>query len=287
MTFSIVGRDARTGDLGVAVASKFLAVGALVPFVRGGVGAVATQSYVNPTFGPEGLRLLATGLDAAAVGAHFQATDSGIAQRQFGLVGADGRSVTFTGPDCHAWAGGYAAPDVAIQGNILAGPGVVEAMRAAWEAGSDLPLPRRLLAALNAGDAAGGDRRGRQSAALLCAGPGRGYGGLTDDWVNLRADDHADPCRKLARLLDLHDLLFTRPESTRPLTEEELAWLRALLITQGHATALPRGPWDADTEAAAWALFGTENLEERWVPGGQIDPVALAYLRAQYPTRVG
>ena len=105
MTFSIVGRDARTGDLGVAVASKFLAVGALVPFVRGGVGAVATQSYVNPTFGPEGLRLLATGLDAAAVGAHFQATDSGIAQRQFGLVGADGRSTTFTGPDCHAWQG--------------------------------------------------------------------------------------------------------------------------------------------------------------------------------------
>ncbi|MXV20399.1 DUF1028 domain-containing protein [Deinococcus xianganensis] len=287
MTFSIVGRDARTGDLGVAVASKFLAVGALVPFVRGGVGAVATQSYVNPTFGPEGLRLLASGLDAAAVGAHFQATDSGIAQRQFGLVGADGRSATFTGPDCHDWAGGYAATDVAIQGNILAGPGVVEAMRAAWEAGSGLPLPRRLLAALNAGDAAGGDRRGRQSAALLCAGPGRGYGGLTDDWVNLRADDHADPCRELARLLDLHDLLFTRPELTRPLTDEELAWLRALLITQGYATALPGGPWDADTEAAAWALFGAENLEERWVGGGQVDPVALAYLRAQYPTRVG
>jgi len=286
MTFSIVGRDARTGDLGVAVASKFLAVGAQVPFVRGGAGAVATQSYVNPTFGPEGLRLLASGLDAAAVGAHFQATDSGIAQRQFGLVGADGRSVTFTGPDCHAWAGGYAAADVAIQGNILAGPGVVEAMRAVWEAGSALPLPRRLLAALNAGDAAGGDRRGRQSAALLCAGPGRGYGGLTDDWVNLRADDHADPCRELARLLDLHDLLFTRPESTRPLSDEELAWLRALLITQGHATALPRGPWDADTEAAAWALFGTENLEERWVSGGQVDPVALAYLRAQYPAPV-
>ena len=282
MTFSIVGRDARTGDLGVAVASKFLAVGALVPFVRGGVGAVATQSYVNPTFGPEGLRLLASGLDAAAVGAHFQATDPGIAQRQFGLVGADGSSTTFTGPDCHAWAGGYAAADVAIQGNILAGPGVVEAMRAAWEAGAELSLPRRLLAALNAGDAAGGDRRGRQSAALLCAGPGRGYGGLTDDWVNLRADDHADPCRELARLLDLHDLLFTRPETTRPLTDEELAWLRALLLAQGHATALPGGPWDADTEAAAWALFGTENLEERWAPGGQVDPVALAYLRAQY-----
>ncbi|MCD0171896.1 DUF1028 domain-containing protein, partial [Deinococcus sp. 23YEL01] len=132
MTFSIVGRDARTGDLGVAVASKFLAVGALVPFVRGGVGAVATQSYVNPTFGPEGLRLLGGGLSAEVISAHFQVTDPGIAQRQFGMVGASGDSVTFTGPDCHAWAGGYAGPDVAIQGNILAGPGVVTAMRAAW-----------------------------------------------------------------------------------------------------------------------------------------------------------
>ncbi|GAA5437163.1 DUF1028 domain-containing protein [Deinococcus aquaticus] len=282
MTFSIVGRDARTGDLGVAVASKFLAVGALVPFVQGGVGAVATQSYVNPTFGPEGLRLLSSGLDAQAVSAHFQATDPGIAQRQFGLVAASGGSATFTGPGCHAWAGGYAAPDVAIQGNILAGAGVVTAMRAAWEAGTDLPLPRRLLAALMAGDAAGGDSRGRQSAALLCAGPGRGYGGLTDDWVNLRADDHAAPCAELARLLDVHDLLFTRPETTRPLTPEQLDWLRALLIRQGHAAALPAGPWDADTEAAAWALFGTENLEERWVPGGQVDPVALAYLQQRY-----
>ncbi|UBV43696.1 DUF1028 domain-containing protein [Deinococcus taeanensis] len=285
MTFSIVGRDARTGDLGVAVASKFLAVGALVPFVQGGVGAVATQSYVNPTFGPEGLRLMAGGHSAEATSAHFQATDSGIAHRQFGLVRADGTSATFTGPDCHAWAGGYAAPDVAIQGNILAGAGVVQAMRAAWEAGRALPLPRRLLAALIAGDAAGGDRRGRQSAALVCAGPGRGYGGLTDDWVNLRSDDHPDPCGDLARLLDTHDLLFGRPDTTRVLTPAELAWLRALLVTQGYAPDLPQGDWDDRTEAAAWALFGTENLEERWVPGGQFDPVALGYLQARHAGR--
>lgn len=109
-----------------------------------------------------------------------------------------------------------------------------------------------------------------------------GYGGLTDDWVNLRADDHPDPCAELERLLDLHDLLFGRPETTRELTAEELEWLRALLIQEDYATSLPAGPWDADTEAAAWALFGTENLEERWVPGGHFDPVALAYLRERF-----
>ncbi|ABF45700.1 protein of unknown function DUF1028 [Deinococcus geothermalis DSM 11300] len=282
MTFSIVGRDPATGDLGVAVASKFLAVGALVPFARAGVGAVATQSYVNPNYGPDGLRLLAEGRPPQEVAAEFRRTDPDIEQRQFGIVAADGRSVTFMGENCHAWAGGRAQENVAIQGNILTGPKVVEAMRAAWEGAEDQPLPRRLLAALRAGDAAGGDRRGRQSAALLCVGPGRGYGGLTDDWVNLRADDHPDPCAELERLLDLHDLLFGRPETTRELTAEELEWLRALLIQEDYATSLPAGPWDADTEAAAWALFGTENLEERWVPGGHFDPVALAYLRERF-----
>ncbi|CAM3917297.1 DUF1028 domain-containing protein [Deinococcus frigens] len=282
MTFSIVGRDAATGDIGVAVASKFLAVGALVPFVRAGVGAVATQSYVNPNFGPDGLRLLAEGLSPQAVSAHFQAEDSGIAQRQFGIVAANGQSVTFSGPGCHDWAGGRAEQDVAIQGNILTGPEVVEAMHAAWNAAAGQPLPRRLLAALRAGDEAGGDKRGRQSAALLCAGPGRGYGGLTGDWVNLRADDHAEPCAELQRLLDTFDLLFGRPTQTRELSAGELSWLRALLTGQGHASNLPDGPWDAETEAAAWSLYGTENLEERWARGGQFDPVALAYLQEHF-----
>jgi uncharacterized Ntn-hydrolase superfamily protein len=284
MTFSIVGRDPLTGDLGVAVASKFLAVGALVPFARAGVGAVATQSYVNPNFGPDGLNLLASGLGPQEVAARFQAEDADIRQRQFGIVAADGRSVTFSGEGCHAWAGGFAGQGVAIQGNILTGPEVVEAMREGWEAGAGQPLPQRLLTALQAGDAAGGDKRGRQSAALLCVGPGRGYGGLTDDWVNLRADDHSGPCAELARLLGLHELLFGRPESTQELSEPELEWLRALLIYEDHATSLPGGPWDAETEAAAWALFGTENLEERWMPGGRFDPVALSYLRQRFGT---
>jgi uncharacterized Ntn-hydrolase superfamily protein len=282
MTFSIVGRDPLTGDLGVAVASKFLAVGALVPFVRAGVGAVATQSYVNPNYGPDGLHLLASGRSPQEVAATFGAQDTGFEQRQFGLVAADGRAVTHTGQRCHAWAGGLARADVAIQGNILTGPEVVGAMLAAWEGAQGQPLPRRLLAALRAGDAVGGDRRGQQSAALLCAGPGRGYGGLNDDWVNLRADDHADPCAELERLLGIHELLFGRPETTRPLTPDELGWLRALLVRGGYAATLPGGAWNAETEAAAWALYGTENLEERWVPGGEVDPAALAYLQEKF-----
>lgn len=281
MTFSIVGAD-RAGGIGVAVASKFLAVGGIVPYLQGGVGAVATQSYVNPRFGPQGLALLAQGLPPEEVAARLIAEDGGAAQRQFGLVSAPGESATHTGNACHAWAGGVSGPGFAVQGNILTGPDVVEAMHRAWDEGEALPLPRRLLAALQAGDRAGGDRRGRQSAALRVVAPGRGYAGLDDNWVDLRADDHPDPCAELARLLDLHDLFAGRPERTEPLEKAELAWLRSLLLRQGHASELPGGAWDAQTEAAAWALYGTENLEERWVPGGRFDPVALAYLRERF-----
>lgn len=282
MTFSIIGRDDQTGDIGVAVASKFLAVGAFVPYVRSGVGAVATQSYVNPMFGPQGLAAMADGTVPGAVATTFRAQDPDIEQRQFGLVSATGASTTFTGADCFDWAGGWAAPNVAIQGNILAGADVVDAMRAAWETTVGQALPARLLTALRAGDAAGGDRRGRQSAALLCAGPGRGYGGLTDDWANLRVDDHPDPCAELERLLGIHELLLGRPIETRLLTDDERRWLRVLLVRQGYATELPDGAWDSATEAAAWALYGSENLEERWVGGGRVDPVALAYLRETF-----
>ncbi|RTR25809.1 DUF1028 domain-containing protein [Deinococcus radiophilus] len=282
MTFSIVGRDPVTGDLGVAVASKFLAVGAVVPYVKFGVGAVATQSYVNPAFGPRGLELLGQGLGPEQVSARFEGEDGDIAQRQFGLISATGQAQTFTGSECHGWAGGLAGPDYAIQGNILTGPEVVQATLEGWQGAQGQPLPRRLLAALQAGDAAGGDKRGRQSAALVCAGQGRGYAGLSDDWVNLRADDHPDPCAELERLLGLYELLFDRPQETRELSGEELAWLRALLVREGYARELAGGPWDQATEAAAWALYGTENLEERWVEGGRVDPQALKYLQEKF-----
>lgn len=174
MTFSVAGRDPRTGDIGVAVASKFLAVDALVPFVKSGVGAVATQSYVNPNFGPDGLAL-AGGRAPQDVAAHFQAQGTDIGQRQFGLVDLQGRSATLTGGDGHAWAGSWAGPDVAIQGNLLAGPEVVDAMRAAWEAGDTQPLPHPACClpcgpeTRRAATVAGGSRR------PWCA-PGRGGG---------------------------------------------------------------------------------------------------------------
>ena len=166
MTFSIVARDPATGDLGIAIASKALAVGAVAPFARAGVGAISTQAMPNVAYGPDGLARLTGGEDPEAVLAALTAADSLASQRQAGIVDALGRSASWTGSDCMAWAGGRTAPGVAIQGNILTGPEVVDAMLAAWESSTG-PFPRRLLAALRAGDQAGGDSRGRQSAALL------------------------------------------------------------------------------------------------------------------------
>jgi uncharacterized Ntn-hydrolase superfamily protein len=209
MTFSIVGRSA-DGALGVAVASKFLAVGAIVPAAETGVGAIATQSYANVAYRPQGLAMLRTGVPAADAVAGLTAADPLRATRQLGVVGVDGDGATFTGDDCEDWAGGLAGDGFAIQGNILTGPEVVEATREAWLANESMPLGRRLLAALLAGDAAGGDKRGRQSAAVYVVSKGNGYGG-SDVRYDLRVDDHREPCPELVRLMDLHDVLFARP----------------------------------------------------------------------------
>jgi uncharacterized Ntn-hydrolase superfamily protein len=277
MTFSIV---ARAGDAyGVAVASKFLAVGAVVPAAEAPVGALATQSYANVAYRPQGLALLRTGVDPAGVVAGLTAADPGRAKRQLGVVAAAGPGATFTGPECHDWAGGEAGEGWAIQGNLLAGPQVVAAMRDAWLASSaDAPLARRLQAALHAGDRAGGDRRGRQSAALLVVAPSQGYGSTSDVVVDLRADDHPDPIGELARLLDVHTMLFGKPEPDAlrelagPLADEvgRLLSLAGHPVTDSTSVAL-------DAALAGWA--GIENLEERIVPG-KIDPLVLAHLRA-------
>src|SRR5215510_12137388 len=212
MTFSIVARSADGQSCGVAVASKFLAVGAAVPAAEAGVGALATQSYANLAYRPQGLALLRTGVAAAHVVAGLTAADGGRAQRQLGVVGSDGDGATFTGDGCHEWAGGVAGDGYAIQGNILTGPEVVDAMRDRWLALTGEPrFARRILAALRAGDKAGGDRRGRQSAALLVVAAKQGYGGTSDVVVDLRVDDHTDPVGELTRLLDLHALYFDKP----------------------------------------------------------------------------
>ena len=267
MTYSIVAFDRETMQWGVAVASKAMCVGAHVPWGAGGVGAVATQAYHDLRYGFEGLDALKQGRDAAGVVAELTTDDPESVFRQLGVVDAEGRAATFTGERCTAWAGGLSGDSWAVQGNILAGPHVVAAMRESWDATKDEPkLERRLLAALTAGDRAGGDKRGRQSAALLVVRDGAGYGGNDDIAADLRVDDHPDPCTELARLLDLHELYLTAS------TEDEKVPVDAALREELETRARDRGHGSFD----AWV--GTENYEMR-VGGDWIDRRILAILR--------
>ena len=208
-TFSIVARDPRTGELGVAVQSRFLAVGSVVPWAKAGVGAVATQSLANTTYGPEGLKLLAAGTSPEDAVKQLTDADPQRAVRQLGIVNAAGKAATFTGSECNAWAGGRIGENFAAQGNILAGEAVVTAMADSFEksAASGKELGQRLLDALKAGQAAGGDKRGMQSAALLIVHEGWGYAGLNDRYRDLRVDDHGQPIRELQRIYDLHKII--------------------------------------------------------------------------------
>ena len=304
MTFSIVARDPANGDLGVAVASKFLAVGSVVPWAQAGVGAIATQALANVTYGPDGLAALESGADAKAVLARLTEADDGRSERQLGIVDAHGGSASHTGEGCLAWAGGRVADGLAIQGNILVGPAVVDAMFDAFgtSVGS---LPDRLLTALLAGDRAGGDARGRESAALLVVRAGGGYGGTTDRWIDLRVDDHADPVPELRRLFDIWRLLSERPEPEDLVAIDPAlaAELRDRLTRAGWAPGRddafaasvrgavagvtrigsPRdaGPdWDAAWDGALLTWMGVANLEERTAAAGWIDPAVLEELRA-------
>ncbi|KOX13467.1 major pilin protein FimA [Micromonospora sp. NRRL B-16802] len=278
VTFSLVARSADGRLHGVVVASKFLAAGALVPAAEAEIGALATQAHVNLAYRPQGLALLRTGVAAADVVAGLVAADGDRAHRQLGVVGATGPGATWTGPACHPWAGGRVGDGWAAQGNILAGPEVVDALADAWLAGSALPFAERLVAALRAGDEAGGDRRGRQSAGLLVVERGGGYAGTSDVLVDLRVDDQPDPVAELERLLAVHTLLFSRPDPATLLdlsgaVADEVA---ALLAALGHQVAAD-GPEEA---LFSWAAL--ENLEERLVPG-RIDPVVLTHLRSVAP----
>lgn len=201
-TFSIAARDPSNGDLGVAVASKFFAVGSVVPWARAGVGAIATQSHANTSYGPAGLNLLAGGAPPELVLAELARSDPESRLRQVGIVDAQGRSATFTGDGCTGWAGGNARPNCAVQGNILVGAVVIDAMTAAFDAAQG-ELAERLLAALEAGDRVGGDSRGKQSAALLVVRAHGGYAGFNDRYIDIRSDDHPEPTADLKRLLSL------------------------------------------------------------------------------------
>jgi len=209
-TFSIVAFDPETQELGIAVQSKFIAVGAVVPWAKAGVGAVATQSYANTTYGPKALELLAKGEAPEAVMSKITEEDKGAAVRQVGIVSAKGESATFTGAECNAWAGGIKGKNFCCQGNILAGEDVVKNMAKSfqWSTGD---LGERLIAALQAAQEAGGDTRGMQSAALLIVRDGWGYGGYNDRYRDLRVDDHAEPIKELKRIYDLHRQIFPKP----------------------------------------------------------------------------
>lgn len=263
MTFSIVAGDPRREEWGVAVASKFPAVGAVVPFAAAGAGAVASQAWANVALGPDGLAMLGEGRDAGEVLASLMEGDEGRDQRQVGVVDAAARAATFTGDGCMPWAGGLTGEGFACQGNILTGPEVVERMAEAYRA-EEGELVDRLLAALEAGDEAGGDRRGKQSAAVLVVRPAGGYGGKSDRYVDLRVDDHAEPVRELRRIFTVYDreyLVRNDPllPATPALVEEVQRRLRRSGHYQGQVTALLDDP----TRAALEAFAGEFNLEGR------------------------
>lgn len=282
-TFSIVACDLAQQAWGVAVASKFPAVGARVPWVAVG-GAVATQSYANTSYGPRGLALLGEGKSAEETLDILLASDPDRDHRQVGIVDMHERAATFTGEKCLAWAGGTVGEGFAVQGNILAGPQVVEAMVEAFmhTAGD---LAERLMAALLAGDHAGGDRRGRQSAALLAAKPKAGYGGFDDIWLDYRVDDDPDPVHRLAGLLELHHLYFGKsPPEDELLIEGEVAIrLQALLTRLGYYVGPASGSYDPATRAALEAFLGNENFEDRAdFEHGRIDRPVFGHLIRRY-----
>jgi uncharacterized Ntn-hydrolase superfamily protein len=266
-TYSICACDLEAGQWGVATQSKFLAVGSVVPWAAPLVGAVATQSYANPRYGPDGLDLLRGGCSAEEAIARLTAADRDREQRQLGIVDAAGRGATYTGSGCHAWAGGRAGDGYAAQGNILVSAATVDALVDTFLTSAGSPLAERLIDCLAAAQAAGGDRRGQQSAALLVVERDGGYAGLSDTLVDLRVDDHERPIEELRRLFRLHHALFGKtPEEDWLVVDDELAAeIAERLAALGHSSL------------DDWA--GVENLEERVAGTDRIDPVVLAALR--------
>jgi uncharacterized Ntn-hydrolase superfamily protein len=283
MTFSIAAWDPNSSppEWGVAVASKFLAVGSAVPWVRARAGAVATQALANLSYGPEGLDRLARGERAAEVIEALTGKDEDSAHRQLGIVDAAGTSATFTGSECFDWAGGRTGDGYCCQGNILTGPDVVDRMAEAFERTTG-ELAVRLLAALSAGDAAGGDRRGRQSAAVYVAREGGGYGGGIDRSVDLRVEDHPEPIPELERLFHLHRLYFPRPEDLEfvPVDEALAEELRGALKAAGYEPG--DGAGYASVRDALFEYIGSENLEERWTEDPTIEAGILEHLRSNH-----
>jgi uncharacterized Ntn-hydrolase superfamily protein len=279
MTFSIVGFDPDNGDLGVAVASKFPCVGAVVPWARAGVGAVATQAWANTDLGPDGLRLMAGGMPASSALDAVLEGDDGRDERQAGLVDANGGAATFTGSGCVDWAGGVSGEHFAAQGNILAGEDVVTAMADAF-VGTEGDLSDKLLAAVRAGDAAGGDRRGKQSAALLVVRADGGYEGRNDRYIDLRVDDHPDAPTELARLFTVwDDTMLVRHDPPLEATTELVGEIQRRLAALGRYAGAADGSYDEETRSAVEDWAGWYNLEGRLRDDDQISQHLVMELR--------
>jgi uncharacterized Ntn-hydrolase superfamily protein len=287
-TFSIVAADVRTGQLGVAVQSKFPTVGAIVPAARAGAGAVATQALGNVTWKKKALDLLATGVPVEEVLKKLVAADPQRDERQLGLVDARGKAASWTGKRCPDFAGSIVGDGYAVQGNILVSRATIEAMAAAYEAAvkAGRPLAERLLLALEAGQAAGGDRRGQESAALLVVRPGGGYLGGDDTWIDLRVDDAAKPIAELRRLYaDVHQYYFG---DTTELTTIDAALAKEVqtsLASLGFYQGPAGGQYDPATRLAMEDWMGWENLEGRIKPGDVVDALVLRHLRRQVAER--
>ena len=266
-TYSIVACDLATSQWGVAVQSKFLSVGSVVPWAEPHVGAIATQAYANPRYGPDGLGLLREGLSADEVVARLTEADDGRSERQLGVVDSRGKAAAYTGSGCMDWAGHRVGECYSAQGNILVGAETVDALAVTFESTQGDTLERRLIECLAAAQMAGGDRRGQQSASLLVVEQDGGYAQLSDVIVDLRVDDHPKPIEELRRLYGLHFRLFgvTPSEDWLPLDDALSHEVDERIAKLGYDSL------------RAWA--GVENLEERLGDGDEIDPVVLEALR--------
>lgn len=285
-TFSIVALDPATGEIGVAVASKFLAVGAAVPWAKAGVGGIATQAWANLSYGPDGLAMLAGGAAAEDVVRRLTESDADREHRQLGVVDRTGGSAAWTGKECFNWAGHRTGRGYTCQGNILTGASVVAAMAETFER-TPGPLPERLLAVLDAGQREGGDSRGQQSAAIYVAKEKGGYGGFIDRYIDLRVDDHPAPIGELGKLLEMHRLYFgaTEPANLTRLAGNVAREVQEILARLGLYTGAITGVYDLPTKDAFRKYCSVENFEERWRDDHFVDREILNFMRARHGAR--
>lgn len=279
-TFSIVAADPATGEVGVAVQSKFLAVGSVVPWAKAGVGAVATQSWANTAYGPEGLALLEKGLSPEAVIDKLIADDPGRSLRQVAIINADGEASAFTGHECYDWAGHKIGKYHSCQGNILVSEKTVSEMSRTFEESSG-PLAERLLQAISAAQHAGGDSRGKQSAAVYVLQKEAGYGGYNDVKVDLRVDDHPEPIKELRRLYELHKMYAAPSAEKLPIKEDMLTVIVEQLVKLDLLASVDHSNYDSEVKEALKTFCLRENFDDHWSEEAVIDESVLEYLKNQ------